>query len=208
MIPTKAYNIILNIFPMIILFTLVMGLTRLVTILYTREKVIWYKELKSICFLIYIFALFELVTSSDFESYSNNFIPFKEIMRYNTTSLLFYRNVLGNIALFIPFGFLITDNIIDRTGKCSGYATATITLIISLTIEIIQMFIGRSFDIDDIMLNFLGGIIGFIVYHMVHIGYKKFVPDKYKSNTFKLIAFLIMVIVFVAVILSSYFLAR
>ena len=39
-----------------------------------------------------------------------------------------------------------------------------ITLITSLTIELVQMFIGRSFDIDDILLNCVGGICGFLLF--------------------------------------------
>ena len=50
-------------------------------------------RLSNLMFILYMFLLFELVTSTDFESYSNNFIPFKEIMRYNYTSKLFYKNV-------------------------------------------------------------------------------------------------------------------
>lgn len=35
---------------------------------------------------------------------------------------------------------------------------------ISLAIEIIQLFTGRSTDIDDILLNTLGGLLGFLFY--------------------------------------------
>ena len=39
-----------------------------------------------------------------------------------------------------------------------------LTLIASLTIETVQYYIGRVFDIDDIILNLLGGILGFLIY--------------------------------------------
>lgn len=180
-----------------------MILIRIITIMYAKEKVVLYKELKTLLYIIYCFALFKLVTTTDFESYSNNFIPFKEIMRYETTSILFYRNVIGNIVIFLPFGYLITDMIIDKVGKCNILITTIITLLTSLTIETIQMFIGRSFDVDDIILNFIGGIIGYILYKLAHKIYS-FFPDKYKTNGFKLLAFLLMISIFLLVIIIYY----
>ena len=38
------------------------------------------------------------------------------------------------------------------------------SLLASLSIEVVQHFIGRCFDIDDVILNVAGGIIGFLVY--------------------------------------------
>ena len=37
---------------------------------------------------------------------------------------------------------------------------------IPLVIELIQPFMGREFDIDDIILNFLGVIIGYLIYQL------------------------------------------
>lgn len=166
MIPTKLYRIIGSTLPMIILFSLVMILYRVVCILITKEKVNILKEFKMLIYIIYCFLLFRLVTTTDFESFSNNFIPFKEIMRYKVTSVLFYRNVVGNILLFLPFGFLITDMIHDKTNKINIFISTFIVFVTSLSIEVIQMHIGRSFDIDDIILNVVGGIIGFIIFFL------------------------------------------
>ena len=41
---------------------------------------------------------------------------------------------------------------------------ALMALLVSISIEIIQLVIGRVFDIDDIILNTIGGIIGFYLY--------------------------------------------
>lgn len=38
------------------------------------------------------------------------------------------------------------------------------SILVSLTIEVVQKYIGRSFDVDDIILNVVGGILGFLVY--------------------------------------------
>lgn len=203
MIPMKVYNILFELLPMIVLFSIVMILVRIITALYCHEKIIIVKELKNLLYIIYCFALFQLVTTSDFESFSNNFTPFKEIMRYKTTSVLFYRNVIGNIAIFIPFGFIITDMIRDKAQKCNIFITALITLLTSLTIEIIQMFIGRSFDVDDIILNLFGGILGFVIYFIAHKIYAK-IPGKYKTSSSKLIAFFLMILIFVGLFILTY----
>lgn len=168
MIPTKLYNIIGNTLPMILLFSLVMIIYRLCCIMLTKEKINVFKELKLLIYIIYCFLLFKLVTTTDFESFSNNFIPFKEIMRYKVTSVLFYRNVVGNILLFLPFGFLITDMLYDKTKKINFFITSIVVFITSLSIEIIQMHIGRSFDVDDILLNVIGGVLGFILFYLMN----------------------------------------
>lgn len=203
MIPMKVYNILFELLPMIVLFSIVMILIKVITSLYCHEKIILYKELKTLIYVVYCFALFQLVTTSDFESFSNNFIPFKEIMRYKTTSVLFYRNVIGNIAIFIPFGFIITDMIREKAQKCNILITVLITLLTSLTIEVIQMFIGRSFDVDDIILNFLGGTLGFIIYYISRVIYAHF-PDKLKTNGCKLIVFFLMIIIFIGLFVITY----
>lgn len=171
------------------------------------KKLFFIRNLKNLIYIVYCFALFQLVTTTDFESFSNNFIPFKEIMRYKTTSVLFYRNVIGNIAIFLPFGFIITDMIREKAKKCNILITAIITLLTSLTIETIQMFIGRSFDVDDIILNFLGGILGFIFYIITHKVYS-YVPDKYKTNSSKLLATFLMIIIFIGLFLIMYEVTR
>ena len=199
MIPTKLYNIIGSTLPMILLFSLVMILYRLVCILITKEKVNILKELKMLFYIIYCFLLFKLVTSTDFESFSNNFIPFKEITRYKVTSVLFYRNVVGNILLFLPFGFLITDMIHDKTKKINLFYSTLIVLITSLSIEIIQMHIGRSFDIDDIILNVVGGIIGFVMFYVCNKMINKFKENKILM-TLSFLVFIIILLVILYVV--------
>lgn len=164
MIPHKVFSILRDLLPMVVLFTIVMGSVRMASIIIAHKKIDIWKELRTLLYVIYCFALFQLVTTTDFESFSNNFTPFKEIMRYSFDSPLFYRNVLGNIAIFVPFGFIVSDMLKEINNKYHPFWTILLVTITSLTIEIIQMFIGRSFDIDDIMLNVVGGIIGDIIY--------------------------------------------
>ena len=44
-----------------------------------------------------------------------------------------------------------------------------LTLITSLSIEIVQMVIGRVFDVDDIILNIIGGLAGYYLYYVLRM---------------------------------------
>ena len=202
-IPTKLYDIIGNTLPMIVLFSLVMILYRIICVIITKEKTNGFKELKMLIYIVYCFLLFKLVTTTDFESYSNNFIPFKEIMRYKITSVLFYRNVVGNILLFLPFGFLITDMIHDKTSKINFFISTFMVFITSLSIEIIQMHIGRSFDIDDIILNVLGGVVGYLLYIFSEFIFKK-TSEKVKNSFLLNLICVLIIIILLVIILSLY----
>ena len=160
MIPNEVNIVLKDIWPMLLLFIIVLFTIRIIDVILNKKEWIFYKDLMYLIFILYMFLLFELVTTTDFESYSNNFIPFKEIMRYKYTSNLFYKNVLGNVLLFIPFGYFVNNMLKNK----KVFISIIVTLITSLSIEIIQMNIGRSFDIDDIILNVCGRIIGYLIY--------------------------------------------
>ncbi len=173
MLPGKTFNIILEIIPMVILFSLVAILLRVVISLYNHEKINIFNDFKMLIYIIYLFVLFQLVTTIDFKSFSNNFTPFKEIMRYEFTSPLFIRNVIGNIIIFIPFGYLVSDIIYMNTKHKNIIIVLLFVALTSLGIETTQMYIGRSFDIDDIILNFVGGLFGYIVFLIIKSIFKE-----------------------------------
>ena len=200
MIPQKAINIVVDLWPILILISVVLITLRLSYLIINKKKIVFYRELINLSFIIYIMLLFELVTNTDFESFSNNFIPFKEIFRYSFSSKLFFRNVIGNIVLFIPFGCF--SSYYCKLNK-KWYVAFLISLITSLTIEIIQMGIGRSFDVDDIILNVIGGTFGYIIYLVSEKFLKRF-SDKFKNNFLLNIMCIIVIIFLIIVILSLY----
>lgn len=159
-LPNEAYIIIKGIWPMLLIFVVVLSTIRINYILEKGEKFVLYKEFFALAFVIYILLLFGLVTNTDLQSISHNFIPFKEILRYEIGSRNFYWNVIGNIAIFLPFGFFVSLYLNSQKVN----RPLLITFITSLTIELVQMFIGRSFDVDDILLNCIGGICGFLLF--------------------------------------------
>ena len=149
--------------PMVLITVVVAVLLRLTYLIKNKMHITLYKELFMLTFIIYILCLFQVVTIQDTVSWSsNNFIPFKEILRYDFGSHLFMRNVIGNVLLFIPFGYFVSY-ILDNK---KIYLPLLITFITSLTIEFVQLSIGRVFDVDDVILNLIGGSIGFLIYYI------------------------------------------
>lgn len=157
-------DVVLEIFggawPMIVIFAIILSSMRITYLILKKEKFILYKELSSLLFLIYISSLFYIVTFQDDNYGMSNLIPFKEMFRYDITSYQFIKNVLGNILLYTPFGLFITAFLNER--KISP--TLILTIIASVTIEVVQLVIGRVFDIDDIMLNVVGGVLGAYIF--------------------------------------------
>lgn len=166
--------------PMIIISIVIMVSFRLCYLLKNKEKIIIYKELLMLSFAIYILCLFQVVTFQDNTSWAtNNFIPFKEILRYNMTSRLFFKNVVGNMLMFLPFGFFISYYLKNT----KPFLTLFLTIVASVSIEVVQMSIGRVFDVDDIILNVCGGMIGYLGYYLLmKIGEKT--PKVFKTEWF------------------------
>jgi len=75
-------------------------------------------------------------------------------------------NILGNLAVFIPIGFLLP---LIRTGRTSFGFVVAISAGLSLLIELLQFFTGyRVADIDDVLLNTISGAIGYALFRTVY----------------------------------------
>lgn len=150
--------------PMVVISAIILVSFRVCYLIKAKEKIVLYKELSMLIFGIYILCLFQVVTFQDDVSWAtNNFIPFKEIMRYNITSRLFFKNVLGNMIMFLPFGFFVSYYL--KSEKLT--LPLFLILIASVSIEVVQLLIGRVFDVDDIILNILGGLLGYGIYYIL-----------------------------------------
>jgi glycopeptide antibiotics resistance protein len=93
--------------------------------------------------------------------YAANFVPFKTIADYlsgDFNKLIALWNIGGNIVLFGPLGLLV-PLILPRFSKVRHIAA--IAFGASLLLELVQLLTGLgSFDVDDLLLNVLGGILG------------------------------------------------
>lgn len=78
------------------------------------------------------------------------FVEFRPLM------LLHDFEMLANIALFVPLGFLLPI----AFKRLKWWQTDLICLGTTCIVETVQLFFGRACDLDDIIMNALGGIIG------------------------------------------------
>ena len=188
------YNAMSAIWPMLLLFVVILIVMRLAKLIINKEKFVFHHDFYSLLFILYMLALYYLLLSTDNASaYGTNLIPFKEMTRYSIGSKGFVYNVLGNIALFIPFGFFVSYYIKAK----KTHQICIIAFITSLTAELIQYKIGRAFDVDDIILNIMGAIIGFLAYIGIDFLREK-LPNQMKNDFFyNILAIFVLIIIIV-----------
>lgn len=181
-----------NTWPMLTIFLVVIASVRIAAIRSSNEKMIFHKEFSKLLFIIYILLLYELLTRSELNHNSGfNLVPFTEILRYPVGSNGFYLNVIGNIVIFIPFGYFISTYIKPK----KILPIILVSFLSSTTVEFVQSCIGRSFDVDDIILNVVGAIIGFLLYVSFN-AIKKFLPSIFESDLFyNIISFVILILI-------------
>lgn len=119
-----------------------------------------------ICYILLLIKILFLSRISHLEHRSINLIPFYSIMEYVSSSsanikAFAFGNVVGNIVIFVPLGTYLSLFKNDKR----VITNLLFIFIVSLFVEIIQgtLGIGAS-DIDDIILNCLGGLIGILGY--------------------------------------------
>jgi len=92
--------------------------------------------------------------------YRNLFSPFQEILRGLRGGPWVFFMLLGNIGMFLPLGFF--PALLWRRPR--WWKSLLIGFSASVTIEFVQFFIGRSTDIDDVILNTTGALLGYWLY--------------------------------------------
>ncbi|WP_335436989.1 VanZ family protein [Neobacillus niacini] len=98
---------------------------------------------------------------------NSNFIPFKTINLFLFEANDVHnsvKNLLGNIIVFVPFGFLL-PMVFSRLTKF--LSVIFLSFAISLLFEVTQLlFRLGSFDVDDLILNTAGSGIGFLLFRL------------------------------------------
>lgn len=113
--------------------------------------------------------------------YRYNLVPFLEIRRYITYHRQIGRwrvfwNLLGNVIGFVPYGALLP--VIQRK-KTGFFKVALLSFELTLFIEISQLILRvGSCDVDDMILNTLGGCIGYGIYRLVFWNKEKGIYEK------------------------------
>ena len=108
--------------------------------------------------------------SANWLNFRINLLPFVYLMDYEIRREALI-NVIGNTAMFIPLGIVwpVCFKQLNSHGKVIAAGVGT-----SLLIEILQLpFYDRVSDIDDLILNSLGFLIGYGIYLLVKKSKKK-----------------------------------
>lgn len=109
-----------------------------------------------------------------------NFIPFKTIKMYIKYAgrLNSFENLAGNILVFVPFGILFPMIRTKKTRLADVFANI---LIMVIGIEVFQLFSAfGAFDVDDIILNCLGAVLGYFLYRKCRDVFPEF--DKFEKK--------------------------
>lgn len=108
-----------------------------------------------------------------------NLIPFKTVWLYlrgdlpvnpGDVVMMSFANLAGNVLLLAPMGFLL-PLLYDRMRSWKKNLLLGVTF--SLTLEMVQYFLGRTADIDDVLLNSLGILLGYAAWRVVSFWQQK-----------------------------------
>lgn len=113
------------------------------------------------------FVLEEYRYNLEFLKEIKRFIRYREHLGFES----FMVNILGNILAFAPLGFLLP--LLNMKYR-KFYVVAFISFLFSLTVESLQMYLKVGiFDVDDLLLNTMGGILGYISFRVGYYCYRK-----------------------------------
>ena len=99
--------------------------------------------------------------------YRYNLVPFVEIKRFwmyraQLGTFAVFSNIFGNVIGFLPFGFILPI-IFRRMNSC--FLICISGFLFSLTVEVIQLVTKVGcFDVDDMILNTLGAVLGYVCF--------------------------------------------
>ncbi|RJX39947.1 VanZ family protein [Paenibacillus pinisoli] len=95
---------------------------------------------------------------------SGNLVLFQEISRSLQSFSSHDRyNLIGNVAIFMPLGILL--GMMFARNKLAGMKVLLCAFLLSLCLETAQLlFMIGQFDVDDLLLNTIGGMLGFAAY--------------------------------------------
>ena len=147
------------------------------------------------CYIVIVIGATIFTRSGVYEHANFNLFS-SYIEAWNNYSKSYWRNIILNILMFVPFGFLL-PLFSDRFKKF--YWTLGLSFLFTFGIESTQYITKRGiFEVDDIMNNWIGAIIG---YSLVMFLLTSISKEKTKFKTLKLIIYLLPTL---GVIFASY----
>ncbi|MGL4336071.1 MAG: VanZ family protein, partial [Turicibacter sp.] len=159
----REYFVLGIIFVMILLFIFLIGYVVGYKKIFKGQKQLSKKKIMGVSILCcYLFVVFgaTLGTRGNFYTGVVSFYPFRSYKEaWNNFSVMEWRNIILNIMMFIPLGFLLP--ILFKSFK-TGWKTYLAGFLLTLVIECLQLVSGRGiFEVGDTINNTVGCMIGY-----------------------------------------------
>ena len=144
-----------------------------------------------ILFVLYIVFIVYFLMFSDWygrtgemQEYHYNLVLFKEIRRFwnyrdQVGFFAMFTNLFGNVIIFMPFGFFMP--MASRYRSC--FSAVFYSFGLSLCVETFQLLtkVG-SFDVDDLLLNTVGGLAGYVIFAVCAAIRRRYVNKEEKTG--------------------------
>ena len=176
-----------SIWPMIIFVSIIAVTIRGAYLFRGSKKFVLHRELLSWIFIIYVLCLYYILMRRN--NIGINLIPVVGLFDDITAN---YGFIIHNILIFIPLGFFASYYL---NNKKAGTMLLVSTLIAGL-IEGLQYYMGKGFNIDIVVLNILGGFIGYLLYVGL-MAIRGKLPKFMKSDAFINIVVILLIILVV-----------
>ena len=174
--------------PITVLIGLIYGLLRHRCIKRQGQGIVWGTELVRLVFVCYLTGLVNLVLVPNnlwtaiwfylFNGHSGTTVGPMFAFTYNWVPTLYQYLIgerslggwvtamlVGNVLMFVPMGVLLPF----VSKRLTARILAPAALVIPIAVELLQPIMGRSFDIDDILGNFIGILIGYFAAAVVKL---------------------------------------
>ena len=177
----SVLSLFLQVIPITLLVGVIYAVYRCIRIKKHGNTVSWSTEIMRWLFVCYLTGLINLILvpanlwmciwANVFVGYSHSEIVFfsgdfnlvPTVIKLITGELTIGRWVLKmlvyNFLMFVPFGFFLPF----VSEKINNRSIWKVAVIVPIIVEVIQPVVGRSFDVDDLILNFAEIIVGYFV---------------------------------------------
>lgn len=180
----SVFSLFLQVVPITLLVGVVYAIYRCIRIRKQERTVCWGKEIMRWLFACYLTGLVNLIlvpanlwmyiwaticagySHSEIAFFSGEFNLVPTVFKLMTGELTIGRWVLKmlvyNFLMFVPFGFFLPF----VSEKVNNRNIWKIAVLVPVAAEVIQPIVGRSFDVDDLILNFAGIVVGYFIAQM------------------------------------------
>lgn len=139
----------------------------------------FFRVSSTLFFIIYLLGMMALLffgsANRGYEYRSVNLVPFETIRLFWNAQTLSMEvkllNLLGNVLVFVPLGFYLAV----WSRKIKLFFGVFILLAVPVAVEALQyIFMVGASDIDDVILNFSGGLLGMLLCFLIEGVYQLF----------------------------------